>query len=204
LSQRHTTFVVDIRRILSAAALAACLLALSSCSLIFVKRPAVEAVSSADQMVVYNMRDKQGQPSPVRRLRIVDQITNQPILELEAIAGEPRLAGLELKMGDNPVMPAGVSDGAYGVILPHGQRSFQLEKDRDYQLQLWGSSSDRSMSTAIFHFAAPMKADPARSVNEPAPAAPAADADAPASDDDANLPPANTAPKDSKSKHRLE
>ena len=85
----------------------------------------------------------------VTRIRLVDKAADSVVWELKARSGTPQLNKIELKVGLNPSVLAGVSSGAYTVVTPIGP-SFSLAPGREYRVDLWAKDNDARRVSGTF------------------------------------------------------
>lgn len=80
-------------------------------------------------------------PTSVSRIRLSE--ASHPAVVWEVVAGSrvPQIWGLDLRVGDNPVVLTNVFQGRrYRVLFPPGKSVFVLRRRARHCLEIWNSS----------------------------------------------------------------
>ena len=87
------------------------------------------------------------------RIRLSEASHPAVVWEVAAGSRVPQIWGLELRVGDNPVVLTNVfQDRRYRVVVPLGKSVFVLRRRARYRLEIWNSSGWRR-SSQEFSFA---------------------------------------------------
>lgn len=89
-------------------------------------------------------------PTTVKRVRVSDINKHKVVWELDSQDSVPQVHEFRLSAGTNPV-DVHADHGSFKVISP-STATFTLNRDTEYKLELWGTKSIFSKSTARFRF----------------------------------------------------
>ncbi len=113
------------------------------------REPPLRVTELGDRVVV-DMQTLGEYQTTIKRIRVVDNASNQTIWELRASSGEPQVNRIELSVGVNPALPPGVVAGSYAVTSPSNASSFLMTAGRQYKITVWGSDGESSKATRTF------------------------------------------------------
>lgn len=113
----------------------------------------LRVVQSGDKVTV-DVQTLGEYQTTVRRIKLVAKESQSVVWELKTQSGTPQINRIELKVGENSVLPTGVASGEYAVVTPAGSAAFSLSPGIDYEIEIWGDRESMK-ATGAFRLAHP-------------------------------------------------
>src|SRR6266540_2795055 len=120
--------------------------ALSACS----RQPALRLTVSRDKAVV-SVSTLGEYPTTILRAILTERQTGRIVWEIRAESGTPQIHDIVFSAGKNPVHLAEPDHGKYIVVAPPGAVEFQIDRGRDYEVEIWKDMTSRP-ARASFRF----------------------------------------------------
>jgi hypothetical protein len=93
-------------------------------------------LSSESSKIIVDLQKLGEYGSNVARLRITDVQENRVIWEIVG-NDQPQLGQLHLYIGENSSTPNDIRHGNYQVVVPGHEKSFRLERGKEYRVEAW-------------------------------------------------------------------
>jgi len=108
-------------------------------------------VKNSQDCVIVDVQTLGEYPTTVNRVRLISSV-NETIWEIKSKSRVPQIWTLTFRPRSNSVDLAEPSQGEYAVVTPQNSKTFELKRQTDYQIQVWGENPESRPTAATLRF----------------------------------------------------